>query len=147
FECHAVLRDRLGAYDFYCYLEDDLLVHDPLFFVKQRWFNGAFGDAAGLMPNPYEVARGRVVPKAYVDGPVRAGASAAFQDVKADPELTGEAFGVRWVFRRTTNPHCGGFFLTAGQMAAWAAAPHFLDRDVRFIGPLESAATLGVMRT
>src|SRR5579872_2946768 len=24
FACHAVLRDRLGAYDYYCYLEDDL---------------------------------------------------------------------------------------------------------------------------
>jgi hypothetical protein len=132
FECHAALRDRLGAYDFYCYLEDDLLVRDPLFFVKLRWFNGHFGDAAVLAPNRYEVARDRIVHKAYVDGPVRPGAA---------------AFGVRWVFRRTTNPHCGGFFLTARQMAAWAAALHFLDRDVRFTGPLESAATLGVMRT
>jgi hypothetical protein len=147
FECHAVLRERLGAYDFYCYLEDDLLIRDPLFFVKQWWFNRAFGDPAVLMPHRFEVARDRIVHKAYIDGPLRVRASAAFQDVKAEPELAAEAFGVRWVFRRTTNPHCGGFFLTAKQMAAWAAAAHFLDRDVRFIGPLESAATLGVMRT
>jgi hypothetical protein len=32
-------------------------------------------------------------------------------------------------------------------MAYWAAQPHFLDRDTGFIGPLESAATLGIMRT
>jgi hypothetical protein len=32
-------------------------------------------------------------------------------------------------------------------MAHWAAQPYFLDRDTGFIGPLESAATLGIMRT
>jgi hypothetical protein len=31
-------------------------------------------------------------------------------------------------------------------MAHWAAQPYFLDRDTSFIGPLESAATLGIMR-
>jgi hypothetical protein len=32
-------------------------------------------------------------------------------------------------------------------MAHWANQPHFLDRDTSFIGPLESAATLGIMKT
>ncbi len=32
-------------------------------------------------------------------------------------------------------------------METWARQPYFLDRDTRFIGPLESAATLGIMRT
>src|SRR5436190_478481 len=39
YECHAVLRERLGSYDYYCYLEDDLILHDPLFFSKLHWFN------------------------------------------------------------------------------------------------------------
>ena len=34
FECHAVLRDRLGDYDYYAYLEDDLIARDPWLFVK-----------------------------------------------------------------------------------------------------------------
>lgn len=148
FECHAVLRDRLpDGYDYYCYLEDDLLIRDPWFFVKLRWFAAQFGEEAVLMPNRYEVARDRIVHRAYVDGPLRARAGEAFQDMTRVPELEAEALGVRVVFRRTTNPHSGAFFLSARQMAAWAARPHFLDRDVRFIGPLESAATLGVMRT
>jgi hypothetical protein len=148
FECHAALRDRLAAsYDYYCYLEDDLLVRDPLFFVKLRWFASQFGEESLLTPNRYEVARGRIVHKAYVDGPIRAEATAPFQNVTEHPELAGEALGLRMVFRRSTNPHSGGFFLTATQMAAWAAKPDFLDRDTRFVGPLESAATLGVMRT
>jgi hypothetical protein len=32
-------------------------------------------------------------------------------------------------------------------MDSWAAKPYFLDRDTSFVGPLESAATLGVMKT
>jgi hypothetical protein len=148
FECHAVLRDRLAAgYDYYCYLEDDLLIRNPLFFVKLRWFARQFGEDALLMPNRYEVARDRIVHKAYIDGPIRAAASAAFQDVTDAPELAAEALGQAVTFQRSTNPHCGGFFLTPGQLAAWAAKPYFLDRSAAFIGPLESAATLGVMRT
>lgn len=148
FECHAALRDRLAAnYDYYCYLEDDLLIRDPLFFVKLRWFARQFGEEALLMPNRYEVARDRIVHKAYVDGPIRAAATAPFQDVSAAPELAGEVLGLPVAFRRAANPHSGGAFLTHAQMSAWAAKPYFLDRDVRFVGPLESAATLGPMRT
>jgi hypothetical protein len=51
------------------------------------------------------------------------------------------------VIERALNPHSGCFFLTAAQMKRWAESAHFLDRDTRFIGPLESAATLGIMRT
>ncbi len=29
-------------------------------------------------------------------------------------------------------------------MKEWASKPYFLDRDTSFIGPLESAATLGI---
>src|SRR5262249_22679934 len=55
FECHAVLRDRLAAnYDYYCYLEDDLILRDPQFFIKLRWFATQFGDGALMMPNRYE---------------------------------------------------------------------------------------------
>jgi hypothetical protein len=147
FECHAVLRDRLGGYDFYCYLEDDLLLRDPWLFVKLRWFAGRFGDGPLLMPNRYELARDRIVHKAYVDGPLRPAVTAPFQDVNDTPTLETEALGERVVFRRPLNPHSGAFFLNPRQMAEWAARPYFLDRDCSFVGPLESAATLGVMKT
>jgi hypothetical protein len=147
FECHAVLRDRLGAYDYYCYLEDDLLIRDPWLFVKLRWFNRQFSDEALLMPNRYELARDRIVHKAYIDGPLRPDVTARFQNVNDTPTLEAEPFGQRVVFRRTLNPHSGAFFLNARQMEVWAAKPYFLDRDTSFVGPLESAATLGVMKT
>jgi hypothetical protein len=147
FECHAALRDRLGAYHYYCYLEDDLILHDPWFFVKLRWFSAQFGDDALLMPNRYEVARDRIVHRVYVDGPIRPGVTTPYQDITATPELAGEVMGFPVVFQRSHNPHSGAFFLNARQMAKWAAQPYFLDRNVGFVGPLESAASLGAMRT
>lgn len=147
YECHAVLRDRLGGYDFYSYMEDDLLIRDPWFFLKLQWFAGQFGDEALLMPNRFEVARDRIVHKAYIDGPLRPQVTAAFQDVIEAQKLEADAIGTRVIFRRPFNPHSGCFFLNARQMATWAEKSYFLDRAVSFIGPLESAASLGVMRT
>jgi hypothetical protein len=50
-------------------------------------------------------------------------------------------------FQRSLNPHSGCYFLNAEQLEYWTKQPHFLDRDCSFIGPLESAATLGMMKT
>ncbi len=61
FECHAVLRERLGEYDYYAYLEDDLIAHDPWMFVKLAWFAAQLGDDVLLQPNRYE---GRAAPRA-----------------------------------------------------------------------------------
>src|SRR5947207_15676336 len=38
FECHKVLKDGLGEYDYFAYLEDDLRLADGLFFHKLAWF-------------------------------------------------------------------------------------------------------------
>lgn len=50
------------------------------------------------------------------------------------------------VFRRALNPHSGCYFLNSRQMQHWIEQPYFLDRDTSFVGALESAATLGIMR-
>ncbi len=147
FECHAALLNRLGRYDYYCYLEDDLIVHDPWFFLKLCWFTRDAGDECLLQPNRYEVAVNHRVHKAYVDGPIAERAAAPFQDARDRPRLRGEALGQALAFERPSNPHAGCFFLNARQMEQWASRDYFLDRDARFIGPLESAASLGVMRT
>ncbi len=39
FACRDVFRERCGEYDYYGYLEDDLILHDSQFFVKLAWFN------------------------------------------------------------------------------------------------------------
>ncbi|TAE41311.1 MAG: calcium-binding protein [Oscillatoriales cyanobacterium] len=136
FECQAVLRSCLNKYDYFCYLEDDLVLHDPWFFSKLNWFTHHGGHGNLLQPNRYEVS-----PQGAV------GATAKFQNVEEQPQLAGKIMEQPISFERTLNPHSGCYFLNAEQMAHWAKQSHFLDRDTSFVGPLESAATLGIMRT
>ena len=146
YECHAALRDGLSRYDYFAFFEDDLLIHDPLFLAKCAWFSAKVGGDAVLQPNRFEIAAGRDPAKAYIDGDIRARATAPFQDIANRPEIRLEALGATVTFRRPLNPHSGCFLLSAEQMAHWARQPYFLDRAASFIGPLESAATLGLMR-
>jgi hypothetical protein len=147
FACHVVLRERLGRYDYFCYLEDDLVLHDPWLFAKLAWFNRLAGDSCVLLPNRFEAGLNNLVPKVYIDGVLAEHVTAPFQDVRDAPPISLEAFGVATVFERTLNPHAGCFFLNARQMEHWSGLPHFQDQQSRFIGPLESAATLGILRT
>jgi hypothetical protein len=147
FECQAVLRDCLGQYDYYCFLEDDLILHDPWFFAKLNWFTQQAGDFCLLQPNRYEVSLDRPTHKTYIDRNLAPRVTAPFQNVREQWELNGEILGRLITFRRPLNPHSGCYFLNANQMAYWANQPYFLDRDISFVGPLESAATLGIMKT
>ncbi len=115
-------------------------------FVKLGWFNDQLGAGVLLQPNRYEVGPLGLVHKAYIDGDLADEVTAPFQDLAEAPEATGRLLGRTVTFRRAKNPHAGCFFLNERQMRAWAERPDFLDRDTSFVGPLESAATLGVMR-
>ena len=147
FECHAVLREGLGRYDYFAYLEDDLISRDPWLLVKLGWFTSQLGDEALLQPNRFEVGPLGLVHKVYIDGDLAPQVTAPFQDLSVVPIVTGHLLGTTIEFRRARNPHAGTFFLNARQMQTWASRPDFLDRETLFVGPLESAATLGIMRT
>jgi len=147
YECHAVLRERLGSYDYYCFLEDDLVIHDPLLFTKLNWFNQVTPKEDLLQPNRFEIDFHSDVHKVYVDGDLPPRATARFQKPAERPEIKATVLGQLLTFRRTFNPHSGAFFLSEAQMRLWAEKPYFLDRSAEFIGPPESAATLGIMRT
>lgn len=147
FECEALLRDYLGQYDYYCFLEDDLILHDPWLFIKLNWFTQQANDLSLLQPNRYEVCTHNLTYKAYIDGDLAARVTAPFQNVNEQPKLQGKILGMPILFRRALNPHAGCYFLNANQMAYWASQSYFLDRNTSFISPLESAATLGIMKT
>jgi len=147
FECQCVLGNMLGQYDFYCYLEDDLVVEDPWLFAKLTWFCGHVGNDRLLQPNRFESGPHAHIRKAYLDGDISERATADYQNIAQEPTLRSEVLGRHIVFRRPLNPHSGCYFLNAEQMSCWVRQPHFLQRDCSFMGPLESAATLGIMRT
>lgn len=147
FECQKILRENLGKYDYYCFMEDDLIINDPLFFEKINWFNKNNENINLLQPNRYEIStRGRVL-KTYIDGDIRAGATENYQNINEFPHLNSKFMNQNIIFQRSSNPHSGCYFLTQKQMEHWATQLYFLDMDTSFISPLESSATLGIMKT
>lgn len=148
YECHEVLRGALGHYDWYVYMEDDLRIEDLFFFQKLDWFLGLTKDErCVLQPNRFEVADTGAIRRLYIDGSPRARELVPDQIGPDLPKwMDAPHLGGRVAFQRVPNPHSGCFFLNEAQMRRWAAMPDFLDRATSFIGPLESAATLGLIR-
>lgn len=148
FACHEIMRDQAGRFDYYAYLEDDLELTDPLFLSKLNWFTGLFGHSALLQPNRFELADDLEVMKRYVDGNTTAPElPARFQDTQVRPRLLGDALGRSFLFERVNNVHAGCFFLNAAQLARIARSPRFGTPSAEFFGPLETAATMLIMRT
>ncbi|MGE0719919.1 MAG: hypothetical protein AB7P02_31030 [Alphaproteobacteria bacterium] len=147
FACQDVLAARAEGYDWLCYLEDDVIVSDPLFLTKVAFVETETGGEAVLMPNRFELLLGRHIEKLYVDGPHSHGFTAAWQDVSMHRRFHIRLLNSVVEIERATNPHAGCFFISARQFARWRSKPWFGSRDSSFVGPLESAATLGLMKT
>jgi hypothetical protein len=147
FEAQRYLASQVNQnYDLYAYFEDDLIIHDPLFFHKIRWFLGLMGPSAALLPQRLEWHDGpHVVDRFYIDGPLveqelrqwipKPGPTVVFQLPTGDV-----------VFDSPANPHSGCFVLSPQQLRAWTEHPCWQDGDRSFVSPLESAATLGIAK-
>ena len=147
FEAQKHLAQGLeGDYDWFGYLEDDLLIHDPCFFTKLSWFEKVMGPEAVLLPQRVEFAdRPDKVDRFYIDGPIDL---AELQRLVAPgPVRLLDGPGGRVAVEPALNPHAGCFFLSRRQLQHWVDQPHWQDGDVTFISPLESAATLGLAKT
>jgi hypothetical protein len=147
FECHRVLGEARGRYDYYGYLEDDIVVRDPLFFKKRSLFDRTFGPAALLQPNRFEVRIDGPVQKLYVDYDLHPVRTERYQNIREEPRLCLPFLDDTVVFERTSYPSSGCFFLNDEQLGAWVRSPYFLDGDVSYMSPLDSAAALSIMQT
>ncbi|MBR0651569.1 hypothetical protein GXW78_18000 [Roseomonas terrae] len=148
FAAHRLFAETRNAYDLFCYSEDDLRIADPGFVDRLRAFQDSFGWKRLLMPNRFEWNPNGPTLKTWIDGDLRPGATERWRDPLPDEEflhlpLPGRALVA---FRRALNPHSGFFALSAAQLAHWMRQPTFLDLDCSFISPLESAATLAVLK-
>ena len=147
YACHEVLAEQAERFDYLCYLEDDLLVTDPATLAKARWFSETFGEDAVLQPQRYEAGDVGGPIKLYIDGGLSAHVrTGVFQNAGDHATVRARELGRELAFIRFENPHAGCFFLTSAQMRRWMAQPYFGDRSDAWVGPLESAATLGLMR-
>lgn len=147
FEAKRFFAENFGKYDYFCYLEDDLIINDAWFFAKLEWFRGLTSDNYLLLPNRYEVSASEKLNKVYIDGNIRIQATEKFQNVNDSQSLTGEVLNEKVSFKRVLNPHSGCYFLNSNQLKKWMEQSYFEENDTSFIGPLESAATLGAMKT
>jgi hypothetical protein len=146
FEAQRIFRERLGRYDFYCFMEDDLVIHDPAFFDKLTWFQEKFGHKTLLMPVRCEVPATGTPAKVIADVDLPEVWYRPFRRGGQRETLEGVWNGRTQAFHLPKNPHAGAFFLTAAQMDHWARQPTFDDRDASWAGPIESAGTLSVGR-
>ncbi len=147
FEAQRYLATQIdNNYDLYCYLEDDLLIYDSLFFQKIRWFYKTMGEENIILPQRFELnSTPHRVDKFFIDGPI-------IEDElrliipKKTPVLKCRWGGLDLLFEPPLNPHSGCFFLSLNQIKYWVDQPYWMDRDCSFISPLESAATLGISK-
>jgi hypothetical protein len=149
FLAHRVMADFADQYDWFFYSEDDLAVQDPGAFSKLQAFQRCFGPDHVLQPHRFELSSLGVRHKTYIDGDLRPGLIEPLlaRGPRAQGHLTLESLGETLTLERARNPHAGFFALTAEQLAHWIKQPHFLDLDCSLISPLESAATLGIVKT
>ncbi len=145
YTCYEILREASGHYDWYCYLEDDIVISDSLFFCKLQEFYSTIGSARYLLqPNRYELGENPILSKAYIDGPLWCD-SAEFLARLRLPGCRDEIsvkFGAT-TFRATPalNPHSGCFFLTNTHLDHLLEQSWYGEQSVGYAGPLESAAT------
>ena len=128
------------------YMEDDLVIHDSLFFDKLVLFFGAFGHQYVLMPHRYEVdQRINLHSRLYVDGPIDASAYRTWHQ----PELNHAMWKIPSLIDceisldAPENPHAGFFAVSVQQVSELLDNRHQWPRD-GFISPLETAATYTV---
>ena len=149
FEAHQFLASHLqDSYDLYVYAEDDLVIHDPWFFHKIKVFTEMFGQDCVLLPQRYEL---RPIPtrfnKIYIDGVMPASELLKWTPEPPEAKRFLDPLIGALNFESPLNPHAGCFVLTKQQLGHWVEQPWWLDRDCSFITPLESAATLGLLKT
>ena len=128
-------------------MEDDILLTDADFFLKLRCFNRAFGDQYLLMPNRIETMEQHgQLRRFYIDGDYNPAASEAYR-LSTAQLLCFPHLGEMVRFEQPSNLHSGCFFLNREQARIYAGSPHAAAIDTSFHGPLESAATLGMLKT
>lgn len=143
-----LFADVRNNYDMFVYSEDDLRPADGCLLGKIAGFVETFGWRRVVLPNRYEWNLRGPALKTFIDGDLKPHVTQRYVDALPDePFLRQRVPGRDITFRRASNPHAGFFAVTREQLHHWMAQPHFRERDTSFVGPLESAATLGLLKT
>ena len=138
-ECRDHLINNYTEFDLLCYIEDDIIISDRLFFDKILWFHEKTNHKLCLMPHRYECVNKENMEKLIIDGPNFTGPNVISQQRVAYGKFQ-ETDHV-W-FDMANNPHSGSFTISQEQARKLRTRP---QPRVGFLGPLETAATLTVL--
>jgi hypothetical protein len=121
---------RLDDFDWFLFIEDDIVVHDSSFLEKLERFNQDCGyEDAVLLPNRYEMWEGK---KTYID-------------LVISPEIAWNKLSEVEVgeikFAECANPHSALYCLSRSQLQRWVKSGRTWYNQNLMVGPLESAAT------
>lgn len=147
FASQDVFLERQEDFDWFLFLEDDLVLTDACFLQKLEEFNhrSPYPDAL-LVPHRYERNGGE---KYYIDRDFHhkswRGANQSEAEDVIHP-LTSFSYRTRLLgreisFAEFTNPHAGCYCLSREQLLRWKKSGRTWYRRIHWIGPLESAAT------
>ena len=122
--------ERLEKFDWFLFIEDDIVLYDSFILEKLEKFNLQSGyENAILYPNRFEMYQGT---KRYID-------------LTIEPQLSWnqlssvEIEGVK--FAEFSNPHSAFYCLSRKQMKQWIKSGRVFKNQVVNVGPMESAAT------
>lgn len=121
---------RLDHFDWFLFVEDDIVIHDSFLLEKLEKFNQHCGYSnAVLLPNRYEIWEGT---KRYID--LTIDTQVAWNKLSSI-EIEGVKYG------ECTNPHSAIYCLSQSQLRAWVKSGRKWQYQDVMVGPLESAAT------
>lgn len=147
---HKLIAQTLGHYDWYCYLEDDTVIEDPLFFYKLRYIYDVLGAQIGpeaiLQPYRYETvmdAAGHALTAPHKLYPDWESGGLDFDAPPVQLDLLGRS----WTFAPARHPHAGCFFLDRARAEMFVQSEYCGEARAVWITPPDTSATLAIMRT
>jgi hypothetical protein len=136
FRAQDELVNNIDDFDWFIFIEDDIILHDSYILEKLERFSTKCGyDNAVLLPNRYELWQGT---KSYIDLTI------LDSDRVWNGLSTVEIEGVK--FAECANPHAGFYCLSKSQMKHWISSGRtWKNKDLGFGGPRECAATYSLL--
>lgn len=135
FKAQDELIERIDKFDWFLFIEDDIVIHDSCLLDKLECFNKhSSDDRAVLLPNRYEIWQGM---KTYIDYSYSEKEQSVYLQCNGLSKI--EIGDVK--FGEFHNPHSGFYCLSRKQLQIWRDSGRFWQNQVVLAGPLESAAT------
>lgn len=130
FRAQDEFSERIDQFDWFLFVEDDIVIHDSFCLEKLQRFNQRCGYSdAVLLPNRYEICEGT---KNYIDLTID---SKVGWNKLSEIEVEGVKYA------ECTNPHSALYCLSQSQMQHWVKSGRKWKYQDVMVGPLESAAT------